>query len=203
MSSDVPAVKQQARSILDAIRDGDLRTVRDASFADLVAAARLAPEEVPAGERAPLAISQTGEGFVVVPRAFKQHLVGVPFVIVDVDTNESSDRPGTYFTSLKIRTEHAVHAIRPGCDAFILNDGSTGIHKQLRDLRLSGGATLPIWCEKGLRVSKYTVTTDQVDPETGEKVIDPETGKAKKIPVIDPTTGGEVKGETFYLDDAL
>jgi len=202
--SDVPATTaDRRRSILDAIRDGNAKLIRDVPFEELAAVAAMTPDEMPEGERVPMDIAQTGEGFVVVPKAFKKYLVGVPLVIVDVDTNESKDRPGTYFTSVKLVTESPIHQIRPGCRTFILNDGSTGIHQQLRRMRLDGMATLPILCRRGLRVSEYTVTEDQTDPTTGEPVIDPETQKARKVPVLDPVTNQTIQGQTFYLDDSL
>lgn len=191
------ATRPAGRSLLAAIRDGDTRAAKDASIEELMALAQASAAELGTPDTV-RDVREAGDGFIVVPRHVKELLVGVPFFIVDTDINPSRKVKGGYFGSIHIRTVRPVDAIRPGADAFIINDGGTGIFKQLEDYRATYGATkmLPMWCPKGLRVSRYEVTED--DP-TG--ALDERTGKPRKVPVLDPKTNEPIQGETFYLDD--
>lgn len=142
---------------------------------------------------------QLGDGFALLESARdKEYLVGEPFIILDWDEWPSKDRPGTYFCSLVIKTKNPIGKLGGGTN-FRLNDGSTGIYRQMRDCRASGIAT-PILVDNGLRVSKdYTVTEPAYD-EKGQPILDEVTGKQVQKPKIDPMTGQEIKGTTFYLD---
>jgi hypothetical protein len=187
-------------SLLDRIRQGDVKAARDAGFAALAATAT----DVSEAEAGGLDAAQMGDGYVVVPTAHKEHLVGMPFIIVEYDLNFGRKVEGTYFTTLHIVTERPVNQIRPGCTTFILNDGSTGIHRQLMELRgKDGDIPRPMLCRNGLRVSEYDVTENETDPETGEPILDEVTGKPKQKAVVNPISGQKVTGKTYYIDDAL
>lgn len=194
-------VAEQA-SLLDRIRQGDVRAARDAGFAALAATATDVTTVEP-GEVAGVAADQMGDGFVVVPTAMKEYLVGVPFVIVEFDVNFGKKVEGSYFCTIHIVTERPVNQIRPGCSTFIVNDGSTGIYRQLMALRVNGDIPRPMLCARGLRASNYTVTEDDTDPETGQVILDETTGKPRQRPVINPLTGKETQGTTYYIDDSV
>lgn len=201
-STDKQTAVAEQTSLLDRIREGDVRAARDAGFAALAAAATDVTQVQP-GEMAPVAADQMGDGFVVVPTAMKEHLVGVPFVIVEFDVNFGKKVEGSYFCTIHIVTERPINQIRPGCSTFIVNDGSTGIYRQLMALRVNGDIPRPMLCARGLRASKYTVTEDAVDPDTGDVILDETTQKPKQVAVINPLTGKETQGTTYYIDDAV
>jgi hypothetical protein len=134
-------------------------------------------------------VSQLGEGFHLLRGDDdKEKLVGVPFVIMDYVKNLGSKSP--WFYTLKIRTATPIYFGKEAYTHFIVNDGGTGIGRQMADWVENGGKGA-ILCQRGLTVSK--------DYEVMEK--DPITGEKK--PVIDPATGKPILGTTFYLDTAL
>jgi len=130
--------------------------------------------------------SQVGEGFHLLQgKDNKKKLVGQPFAILDWTIN-----PGRFggFATIKIRTQFPVMFDGQAYKYFILNDGGTGIARQIQDLKNAGHLGIVV-CKKGLRVSgDYEVT----------QVVD-----GKKESVIDPSTGKPVLGTTFYLDTSL
>lgn len=128
---------------------------RMSSFEDAIAAfkdAGIAPESV----------SDYGTGFSILEN--KAALLGVPFVILDWRFNVSekfTDENGEplHFVSAEVFTKHN--------EKWILNDGSTGIAKQLRavtDARIERKHPAPqtgLLCEKGLTVSEYDYTDEK------------------------------------------
>lgn len=99
-----------------------------------------------------------GTGFVVLDKRGKDRLVGTPFVILEWRFVDSKQFKGE-FVSLLVITE--------GNEKFIVNDGSTGICKQLRavtDDRIKAGRSNPqvgLAVKAGLRRSDYeTVDSD-------------------------------------------
>ncbi len=93
-----------------------------------------------------------GDGWELMPTEGKAKLVGIPMVVLKWEQN--SGRQGIFTT---------VHIITSDDRHLIINDGSTGIHKQLEDLTRKGehrALVLP----KGLRRSDYEYT----DKETGK-----------------------------------
>lgn len=181
-------------SPLDTIRQ-QKGALRNLSFEELT---KLAATLEEAGEG--LDATQAGDGFRLLKRDDKKLLVGVPFVILDWDIFPSKERPGQYFTSAEIKTEHAISKL--GGDTFRLNDGSTGIHAQLKDLRLRGFTGLLV-CRNGLRVSEKYVVTEPAYDEAGEPIMDQETGKQVQKPKVDPVTGEQIISTTYYLDTSL
>ena len=71
----------------------------------------------------------------------KSDLVGKELIVVDARFTTDGDYGP--FVSLTCR-------LRSG-ETVVINDGSTGIYKQLAD----GDVQLPLYCAKGLRVSEY------------------------------------------------
>lgn len=192
--------QERRLSLLDAIRTGDLTAVKNVDFHELARVATLPADQLPPGEPVPVTASQRGDGFVLMTKAQKEQLVGVPFIILAIDMNPSRVSPGGYFSTLRIKTARPLDSIRPGCDTFILNDGSSGIHGELYQQRVDGQERLPILCERGLRYSEYDITTDEVDAQ-GQPVLDPITRKPRQVPAVNPLTGEPLgKGRTYYLD---
>jgi len=89
----------------------------------------------------------------------KHKLVGVPMAIVRWDFY-----PGDFgeFVSAWVLTGSE--------DRYIVNDGSSGIYRQLRDLTNKDGQNAMLVCKHGLRVSKY----DKELPN-GQTIKDAET----------------------------
>ncbi len=97
-----------------------------------------------------------GNGFAVLPTKDKAKLVGVRFLIMSWQYNEGDQGE---FVSANIVTKDG--------DRFVLNDGSTGILRQLRQLearRREEAPGLPdaiyrtnLMAENGLRASDYDV----------------------------------------------
>lgn len=145
--------------------------------------------------------SQMGDGFVLVKGADKGNFVGVDLFVLDWVVQPSSERPGQYFTSARIKTKHPIPKLGNGVN-FRINDGSSGIHKQLWDLT-EGGFRGVLRCRKGLSESKYTVMEPVFD-EAGNAVIDPNTHKQAKKAKIDPLTNKEIgEATTYFLDTGL
>ena len=92
--------------------------------------------------------SVLGDGFSVLPTDEKNTLIGVPFVILSWTFSEGDNGE---FVSLRIvtRTDRKL----------IINDGSTGIHDQVRKMHADG--VLPVvFVPRGLRVSEYDYEDD-------------------------------------------
>lgn len=123
----------------------------------------------------------------------KNKFVDVPFIIEDYRIN-----PNWQFgegVSLMIRTGVPVAFEGRPYTKFILNDGGTGIGRQIVDRhqirgfkgqRMQGPAIL---CKRGLTRSDYDVM-----------VTDPNNPNGERVKLIDPVTGNPKRGTTFYLD---
>ena len=142
----------------------DDATLRDiGSFQD--ALALLALNEIDAES-----IEEYGTGFTVLKTADKARLVGVPLILIEWTFNKSSYGEAPFVSLM---------AVTKSSEKVIINDGSTGIAKQLLDItneRVSRGHRHPqmgLAVPNGLSVSEY-------------KWVDPSDGKEK------PAT-------TFYL----
>jgi hypothetical protein len=211
-SAEVPAVPGLHLSPLDRQRQQrQLRDYRKMSFDDL---ARQAQN----GEVAVLDAAEAGVGFKLLEGARdKEKLVGVPLMVLPGWQVTKSNKFGGYFTSAYIKTRTPIDSLG-GYQDFILNDGSTGIARQLADLRkatdearaaaVAAGQPDPgepaIMCRRGLKKSTYTVSDDLIDEKTGEVVIDSVTRRPVQVPRVDPITGQPVgEGTTFYLDTAV
>lgn len=175
-------------SALDRLR-GDRRELRDASFDDVVK--QLPEEQV-------LDAAQAGDGFTLIESAGgKAHLVGVPLLVLDWKENNTGNFGDGKFVTAYVKTQHPIAALG-GSTNFLLNDGSTGVAKQLRDLRRDGFNGVVV-CRRGLSRSEYEVTEQAYDAETGEALLN-EDGSPQKRPVLDPKSGKPITGVTYYLD---
>jgi hypothetical protein len=104
-----------------------------------------------------------GNGFSVVDD--KTALIGVEFVVVKYAEHKSETTGGLFAT---------MHVITSKNEKLIVNDGSTGICAQLRELAEKQGTVCPLYVPRGLRVSNFTYK--------------------------DEKTGAEKKAATFYLN---
>jgi hypothetical protein len=86
----------------------------------------------------------------------KSKLLNEPFMIVKYGVHPS-ELNGKVFTT--------IHVLTKGGDKYVVNDGSTGIHQQLMDLKTEMGTICPLMVPRGLRVSEY----DYEDPKNGSK----------------------------------
>lgn len=129
----------------------------------------------PAGEH-------IGNGFSVVPKDQKGRLVGVGFVILAMKFHEGDF--GEYVSMLIVTSNN---------DRLILNDGSTGIFYQARDLVDVTGKSGGFSVSDGLRISEYATCFDCGIPRP-ENVAECNKCGDKQ------TKRG--KGETFYFNAA-
>jgi hypothetical protein len=120
--------------------------------------------------------SDYGTGFDVLSTDAKGTLCGVPFVIVEWRFNEGD---AGEFVSVSLVTEDG--------RKLVLNDGSTGIYQQLKEItgeRLARGITAQtgLAVRKGLRVNEY-----EYSPTLGRAVKRGESAPDK------------AKAKTYYL----
>jgi hypothetical protein len=179
-----PQDRELARtsSILDRMREEKtVSEVRDMDFDTLI-------KEL---ENQVLDATQLGEGFHLLQgKDEKKKLVGETLAVIDWVIN-----PGKFggFASLKIKTKFPVRFGEEAYTNFIVNDGGTGIRRQIQDLQ-SQGFTGVLVCRKGFRVSEDYEVTEEYTDEHGDK---------KQRKVLDPVTNQPVLGTTFYLDTSL
>ena len=177
-------IAKRGSSTLDKLREGkNIDALRDTDFDTLVKMAEDAGELVDA--------TQLGEGFHLLQgKAEKKMLIGQPLAILDHVLN-----PGKFggFVTLKIKTKFPIMFNGEGYQNFIVNDGSTGIKRQIQDIEESGNRGV-IVCRKGFRVSEDYEVTETVKDENGD---------VQERPVLDPTTGKPIMGTTFYIDTSL
>lgn len=127
----------------------------------------------------PVKVSDYGTGFNVIDD--KNALVGVPFIILSMFQREG-DYAGDGYVSIEVVTKHG--------DKYVVNDGSTGIAKQIRGIvaaREADGVPNPdagIYVEHGLTRSDYY--RNEITGEIKSKRPD---GAGKEW----------VPGTTFYL----
>lgn len=119
-----------------------------------------------------------GSGFTPVPDGGKARLVDVPFIVLNLRFNTGDF--GEYASAM---------IVTQGGDRLVLNDGSTGIYYQFRELvevsKRHGGWML----KRGLRESVYATCTKCGMPRMAEmeKCNCGDTGKER------------AKGRTYYL----
>lgn len=91
-----------------------------------------------------------GDGFETLDK--KDKLVDVPFIVIKTKEVDG-DWGGTF---------SVIHLVTESNKKYVLLDGSTGIHKQLGELRERfGGDVPPLVCKHGLRRSDYEYTDEQ------------------------------------------
>ena len=124
-----------------------------------------------------------GTGFKIATEDDKKRLIGVRMLLLDWRFN--AGEYGDDFVSI-----HAVaDAVNGKTSKWILNDGGTGICRDLREYSGKTNRFGGLYLEKGLRVSEYPT-----DADTGT----PLTPMMHKQYLIDNKPVG--KGRTFYLD---
>jgi|ERR1041385_275526 hypothetical protein len=124
---------------------------------------------------------ELGNGFKIATDDEKNRLVGVSFIILHFQFNE-----GDYgdFVSVTLVTQHG--------DRIVLNDGSTGIYEQLKDVARTGrygGIAVP----HGLRKSEYDTCPDCGKPR-------PQSATTCRNERCESTSEKRATGATFYLD---
>jgi hypothetical protein len=81
----------------------------------------------------------------------KSRLIGQELMIV---------RYGIHKSDLNGRDFSSIHVLTRDGGKYIVNDGSTGIHVQLKELKEEQGTVCPLYVPKGLRVSEYDYTDE-------------------------------------------
>lgn len=109
----------------------------------------------------------------------KDRLVGMPFIVLMYTFNEGDFGE---FTSVLLVTDRG--------DKAILNDGSTGIYEQFKEIFERTGKSGAIFFPRGLRKSTYDTCA--------------ECGKPRKpstaVCTCGDTSDKRAKGKTYYLD---
>lgn len=96
----------------------------------------------------------------------KDKLIGVPFMIADVRFWHS-DKYDREAVSVMLLTKTTIE----DKDHFVINDGSTGIYEQVKQMVQSSGRKAGIMCPNGLRVSEYdTVVHDEFGNEPDKTI---------------------------------
>lgn len=99
-------------------------------------------------------VSDFGNGFSILDTKDKSRLIGREFYILDWRFNKGDKGE---FVSMNILTRDN--------QKLVINDGSTGICQQMRDIETAnGGTTALVKVPRGLRVSEYTYE----NPDTGK-----------------------------------
>jgi hypothetical protein len=91
-----------------------------------------------------------GTGFSVLED--KARLLNLGFIIVKFGTHESEKNGGEFST---------LHVVTDTKEKWIVNDGSTGIHAQMTELKEKLGSVCPLFVPRGLRVSEYDYENDK------------------------------------------
>jgi hypothetical protein len=137
----------KSNSFLDDLRDAakkNGKAVDELGFGDILKQLEAEGEIVSA--------AALGTGWAILNNKDKARLAGVPMLILNYQFNEGDNGE---FVSVEVLTN---------TERLIVNDGSTGIYRQLKELAESGELRA-IYCKHGLRESKY----EYEDPKTGEK----------------------------------
>ncbi len=92
---------------------------------------------------------ELGTGFRVLNGSDKDRLLGVSFIILSMDFNEGDQ--GAFVSFLCVTENNG---------KFVVNDGSTGVYKQLEEYRMRGGKPGGLLVNGGLRKSEYEKEID-------------------------------------------
>lgn len=126
---------------------------------------------------------ELGDGFRVADEAAKRRLIGVPLLLL-----EWTFRPGDYaddYVSVRAISQDENGNTRK----WIINDGSTGIARDLRDFQTKTGRTGGLMVRNGLRVSDYHIDAETREPITRNEYREYQASGKKAAPAA-----------TFYLD---
>lgn len=151
------AVDASTSTTVEPIDGFDESTLRDlTSMSDVLALTK---------DRIPNIAEVLGNGFEILDN--KMRLVDVEFVIVRYGEHKSDKgSKGTFAT---------IHVITSNGNKYVVNDGSTGIQEQLKEIKEEHGRVAPLYVPRGLRVSEYDYTDEK---------------------------GNTSKAQTFYLNTA-
>jgi len=166
--------KNSTEVVKTGFTDDELRGI--SSFEDAMALA--------AQEHGPVvsAADELGNGFTVLEEGQKMSVVGVPLMILEWSFNQGDF--GDRYTSIRAVAFYEGVGIKK----VVINDGGTGITKQLEDYQERTGRTGGILFKRGLRVSEYP-TWPKGHPEANKPI-------PKGVDI--PADAG--KAATFYLD---
>lgn len=103
--------------------------------------------------------SDFGNGFAILDANGKARLVDVPLLFLHWTFNKGD--MGEFVSALVVQTDKMANVV----GKFVLNDGSTGIYRQLRDITTDTGMDRGLFVANGLRRSDYTF----VDEDGTEK----------------------------------
>ena len=128
--------------------------------------------------------TELGDGFKIVDEDDKAKLVGVPLLFLEW-TFVPGDFDDEYVSIRAVSEDDQTGAVRK----YIINDGGTGICRDLRDFTTKTGRNGGLFVKNGLRVSNY-----HIDPKTNEPM-----SKANARAAI--ARGDKiVPASTYYLD---
>lgn len=119
----------------------------------------------------------------------KSQLVGKPLVLLSWRIN--SGNFGGFVSA---------HAITESGDKYIVNDGSTGLYKQLAEITANSGRIGGLLVKKGLRESEYPICAGPVDDPRGCGM--PRTAMDAECQTCGDTTDRRATGHTYYLDNS-
>lgn len=179
----MPVTDEQAVELtkLNRFDDTQLRGIQ--SYED---AERLLVEEYGADAISDIA-DWIGNGFTVLSKELKSTLVGKPFLILDWAFNIGDIGP---FVSARVMTQDG--------GKFVLNDGSSGVYAELRELTDRTRKNTGYRAKRGLRVSQYDTCAACDRPRRKDDAVCP------NMLSNNTSCGDESKerhrGETFYLD---
>lgn len=128
-------------AVSDRFKREDLRQIN--SLQDALA---LAVETY--GQPVANAATELGDGFAVLPTEKKHLLIGLPCVFLEWNFNNGDSGP---FVSARVVAQREDGSVF----RCILNDGSTGIYKVLREYTDAEGRDGGLFVPNGLRVSEY------------------------------------------------
>lgn len=87
---------------------------------------------------------ELGTGFKVLNGPDKDRLIGTAFIVLSMDFNDGDQ--GAFVSFLAVTEDGA---------KYVVNDGSTGIYKQLEEYAMRGGKPHGLLVNGGLRKSEY------------------------------------------------
>lgn len=131
-----------------------------------------------------------GTGFILLPDKDKSKLVDVPFALVYWRLND-----GTYggFVSALVVTERG--------DKFIVNDGSTGMYRQLAEITATTGKTGGLIVDHGLRESEYPICAGPIVDGKPQPCGLPRTPNEAMCENCGDESERRAVGHTYYLDN--
>lgn len=116
-----------------------------------------------AGVDVSFAHEQLGDGFAILGKDDKMSLIGKPMALIEWRFNRGDQGD---FVSIRA-VDMSVQPFRK----VILNDGSTGIYRQLRDFTDQTRIQAGLMVKNGLRVSEYTYYDDKQGIEKPAKTF--------------------------------